>query len=155
MKGGKKEVNMNKNKILLTIFLLGVLVFGVSGVSADENQNTTTNVTKVMTFQISPLLLDFGPLAPGQTSNREVTANATGSNVNLSVTVDVANYPFHDWLLFEGYLADNYDFNMSCIIDGNICTYDIEEISANLTIPQGTLPGVWNGVITYTIEEAI
>jgi hypothetical protein len=152
MKGGK-EVNM-KNTLLVLALAFGIFVFCASGVFADQSQNTTTNVTQYISFQISPSLLDFGSIQPGQTSSPlGVSADATHSNINLSITVAVSGFPFQTGLYFDDVLANTHSFKMPCVINNSICTYNTVGLSATLAIPQGTPAQQFNGVITYTVEE--
>ena len=159
MKGGKKEMM----KRILSLVILMSLVFGVlllfnTGFVLADNQGQDINASigENITLFINPTTVEFGPVAPGTTgTSNNITFNATGSNVNITIDVtSVTGEPFASGLMFDGALATSYFKSMDCVISGAICTYGILTIVPTLVVPVGSPAGTKTGVITYTISVA-
>jgi hypothetical protein len=161
-----KRVNMkiNMNKLFLTTFLLGVLVFSMSGVLADT-QTVSGDVPQNIDFNLLTTSVDYGSIIPG--SNSLVKENQLRVNINNNVdfSVDIklgagSNDLFKN-LYFD--INGNAIFEPSEKLDSTTLVLPITDqateftatLNSRLTVPEGQAPIVGaTGTVTYTITGA-
>jgi hypothetical protein len=153
------KINTNMNKLFLTTFLLGVLVFSSGAVLAvDANQSVEVTVGTDITVLISPNPLGFGSLPTGSIDavGPNVTFNAAGSNVDVKVEVtNVAGIPFANGLKFNSLAPIGQDEILTCVVVSEVCTYSVPSWTTSLSIPLGTPAGLRSGAITYTVTGPV
>jgi hypothetical protein len=147
---------MIKPLIFLAVF---VMLFSAGGVLAvDQPINGT--ISSDIVCAIGPATVIFGPITPGTNGNAAtngpITFNATGSNVDVAVTVtSVTGSPFSTGLRLDGADPISRVFNLDCVVVSNICTYSIATTTPTLNVPKGSPAGLQTGIITYTVAEKI
>lgn len=120
-----------------------------------DDQNIQVRINEDIKLSISPLTLDFGALMPGMidSAGPPVTFDATGSNVDVSVTVStVIGFPFDTGLKFNGAAPGGQSALLPCVIQSDVCTYTTIDWTTSLSIPSGTPPGLLSGTIVYSIS---
>ena len=151
-------------KLFIALFIAAslVMMFGVVGVSAEE-QVTEVTVDSVITVDIEPDTLSFGNHLPGgpYAMPNSIKFNASGSNVDVAVEVTDVTPGLFDVNLDVSPLSQNtweninaFDDVMECILNGDVCEYSLLALDSRLTIPQGTSAGLKTGTITYLFTEA-
>ncbi|MBU0760872.1 MAG: hypothetical protein ABII03_01250 [Nanoarchaeota archaeon] len=134
-------------KILTTMILLGVLMFGVGGVLAVDQDVEGT----IVSLTLNPDELDFGNLLPGSvavestlfeidTGGFEINAVSIGSAGDIFITDNVR------FSTDESVWKEAIDFG-PVILD----SVTSAEVFVQLTIPVTPTTGIFGGTITYTL----
>ena len=141
---------------LVSLIILGVLVLGMIGFVAADTQPVQVTIGEQIVIAISPTLLDFGTLSPGNTNiaGSDIVFDATGSNVDVTVTVsDVTEFPFATGLMINGLAPIGQSTTLPCTLDvNNLCTYTQQNWKDSISIPIASPKGVFNGAIVYTVS---
>jgi len=137
-------------KYLISLALIAMLFVMVSGfIGADVDQSTSVTVLSDLTLLPTPNPLLFGTLYPGINSVQSVTL--TPGNSSLSVSVNITGDP-----LMQSIEAD---FGTGYVLYSgqNIILMNNSPITFNtrLSIPSGTKQGTYNGIIVYSVMEAV
>ena len=143
----------------LFVFLMVTMVLSIMGVVADT-QDTEAIINEAVTILIEPNPLLFGPLVSGTNdnpaTNGPISFDATGSNIDVTVTVDsVTGAPFDNGLKFDGLDPVGQVFLLECVVVSDVCTYTPVTTIPTLDIPVGSPVGLQSGVITYIITGPI
>ena len=128
----------------------------ILGAGADANQSVNVTIGEDIIVLITPNPLEFGPLVSGTNNNTAtngpISFDATGSNVNVTITVaSVTGAPFNAGLKFGGLNPVGQIFNQNCVLVSSVCTYTPVTTVPTLSIPTGSPAGTKTGTITYTI----
>jgi len=160
MKGGLKRKKKMK-KLNLLVFLVMTMLFGVVGVMADDvDQGINVTIGTTIQVIILPTTINFGSVLPNTNNNpatENVSFNAAGSNINVSVAVtSVTGEPFISGLKFDNVLVQGHaPYVLPCVLSGELCTYVLKTVGTTLNIPATFQKGTKTGTITYTITEAL
>ena len=122
----------------------------------DGVQQVDVEIVALTLISISPITLNFGPLVPGTTDNPALNGpiifDATGSNTDVNIEVaSVTGFPFADGLEFDGLDPVGKDWDFTCVVVDNICTYETQSTEPTLSIPAGAVIGEHIGTVTYTV----
>jgi len=144
-------------KLLVFAVMFGILISTVSFILAVD-QGLEVDVGEDIHLLITPETVDFGTVVPGPNkpaTNGPITFDATGSNVDVTVTVsDVDGFPFEgSTLLLDG---DSTPIGKSWTLEctenvEEVCEYDLASTVPTLDVPLGTSQGTHLGTITYTV----
>ncbi len=143
-------------KLLLFLVMFGVLI-GMSSSVLAVDQGLNVTIGENITLLISPDIVDFGIRVPGNNYsalNGPITFDATGSNVNVTVTVSaVTGFPFNSTTLrLDGDPTPvGLFWLLVCKTPLTVCTYDVAGTLPTLDIPTGASQGNHLGTITYTV----
>lgn len=142
---------MKKLFLILAVLCLSMMPIVIAETQT-QSQPVMVTVAEVTELTITPPSLDFGsvrPLIPGK--GEDVTFDSSKSNVDVTVGSSVE----------EGSVFENIDFLLSDNVVKNIKSFSISLpvsapnaiVGTQITLPTGLVPGVRNGVITYTITS--
>ncbi|MBS3075600.1 hypothetical protein J4429_04030 [Candidatus Pacearchaeota archaeon] len=146
-------------KKLLVFLVMMSLVAMMPMVIGEPQQDLMVSVQSMTNINITPDLLNFGPVVPGTIGSVPVDKNivfdATGSNGDITVSVSsITAGLFLNGLMLDGSSALNFTKTLVCNIDNNVCSYDKTPVVPTLNVPLGTLAGTQTGVINYLISAA-
>lgn len=145
---------MKKLNILVFLVMMSVLP-----VVLGANQGVNVTIGADIRVIILPTTVNFGSVLPNTIGNpavENVSFNAAGSNVNVSITVtNVTGEPFYSGLKFDELLARGKSYVLPCLLSGDLCIYTLKTVGTTLDIPATFKKGIKTGTITYTITEAM
>ncbi len=107
-------------------------------------QNSSVYVVSTLGFSISPSILNYSKLDPGQNSSVEViTFESTGDAIEISVDVDNGLFENIWFDLGEGYNPLGVD---EIILGAG----EVKDVNSILSVPIGYKSGDYKGIVTYT-----
>ncbi|MDD5193629.1 MAG: hypothetical protein PHF67_03515 [Candidatus Nanoarchaeia archaeon] len=151
MKGGEM---MKKLFLILAILMLGAIMPMVIAETQTQTQEVSVDVAEVTQLTINPPSLDFGSARPTvPKAGQDVTFNAAGSNVDVSVGSSVGQGTVFEYIEFMDLVTGTAISNIKSFSVSLPISSQQSTVGTQITLPTGLVPGIRTGLITYTITS--